>query len=341
MHLRYRCLSSTVLAFALCLSLGPTTSAQQPDPTAQEPNKSEAAKPAEQKPEPEKQAEVEKKPEGEKKPEKKPESEKKPEGETKASDAATVTQPAGPKLLPVYGYTNTPLIPGQPWHIHDLYRPHPPVVSVGDAGTPSSDAVVLFDGHDLSAWGHRGEKPSDISAARWTVGDGYFEVLPNSGNLQSLENFGSCQLHIEWATPEKVEGHSQARGNSGVLFMGLFEVQILDSYMSRTYADGQAGALYGMHPPLVNASHAPGQWQSYDIVFEAPLYEGDTLVRKASATVFHNGLIVQHKREFTGHTTHKELQTYSKTPPAGPLVLQDHKNPVRFRNIWIRPLPEN
>ncbi len=221
--------------------------------------------------------------------------------------------------------------------MHDLFRPHPKAVEGTAYGAPSSDATVLFAGDHLDAWAHRGTNPSELIAPRWTLKDGYVESEPETGDLLSLESFGSCQLHVEWQIPEGLTEVGPARGDSGVLFMGQFEVQIHDSFKTRTFADGQAGALYGAHPPLVNASRPPGQWQSFDIVFEAPVFEADQLVRKARATVMHNGLIVQLQQEFNGPTSHRELLPYASMPPAGPVVLQNHNSRVRFRNIWIRP----
>lgn len=248
------------------------------------------------------------------------------------------SEPAEKVKLPVMGFSDTPLIPNQPWKIHDLYRPHPRAVEANAYGAASSDAIVLFDGKDLGLWGHVGTNAAELIAPRWKVTDGYFEVEPTTGDLQTLETFGSCQLHIEWSVPENDAKIGQEKGDSGVLFMGQYEIQIHDSYKTRTYADGQAGALYGVFPPLVNASRAPGQWQSFDIVFEAPVFENDQVIRKANATVFHNGVLIHHHREFIGPTKHRELPSYKSAPPAGPLVLQNHESPVRFRNVWLRNL---
>jgi hypothetical protein len=226
------------------------------------------------------------------------------------------------------------------WKVHDKDRPLPPVVTPGTASTPETvgkapaDAVVLFDGKDLSRWAHK-----DGSAARWKVESGYFEVVPKTGEIHTREAFGDCQLHVEFAEPIPPKGESQERGNSGVFLMGLYEIQVLDSYENKTYADGQASAVYGQYPPLVNASRPPGQWQSYDIVFHGPRFSQDgTLTRPARVTVLHNGVLVQDNVELTGPTAHGERPAYKPTPEKLPLALQDHGNPVRYRNVWIRSL---
>jgi hypothetical protein len=229
------------------------------------------------------------------------------------------------------GYKDTPLLPGGRWHVHDGDRPPPPVVTAEGCGVAPSDAIVLFDGHDLSAW-KSGDKP-----AAWKVENGYAEVN-GSGNIETRAAFGDCQLHIEWAEPEKVEGESQGRGNSGVFLMGAYEVQVLDSFDNRTYADGQCGALYGQEPPLVNVCKKSGEWQSYDILFRAPRFEGQKLIAPALVTVLQNGVVLHHASEFLGATAHRALAKYTPHPAQAPLALQDHGNPVRYRNIWIRKL---
>lgn len=225
------------------------------------------------------------------------------------------------------------------WAIHDLNRPVPAIVDPGTASTPDqpgrppSDAVVLFDGKDLSRW--RSEKGGP---AAWKVEKGYMEVVKGTGPIQTAQPFGDCQLHVEWAAPPPV-GESQERGNSGVFLMGQYEVQILDSYGNRTYADGQAAAIYGQYPPLVNASRPPGEWQVYDIVFEAPRFAADGKLEKpARVTVLHNGVVVHHADEPTGPTAHKARPPYKAHPDKLPISLQDHGNPMRFRNIWVREL---
>jgi hypothetical protein len=226
------------------------------------------------------------------------------------------------------------------WKIHDLNRPVPPVIDSGTASTqdlpgrPPSDAVVLFDGKDLSKWAHK-----DGSAAKWKVENGYFEVVPKTGYIYTREPFGDCQLHVEFSEPSPAKGESQDRGNSGVFLQGLYETQVLDSYQSKTYADGEAGAIYGQYPPLVNSSRPPGQWQTYDIVFHGPRFDKDgKLLRPARETVFHNGVLVQDNVELSGPTAHGKRPAYEPTPEKLPLALQDHNHPVRYRNIWIREL---
>jgi len=225
------------------------------------------------------------------------------------------------------------------WKIHDMKRPLPPVVTPGTASTqdapgkPPSDAVVLFDGTNLSRWA-----ATDNGPAKWKVENGYMEVVPKSGYIHTKDAFGDCQLHIEFSEPTPPHGDSQDRGNSGVFLMGQFEIQVLDSYNNPTYADGQAAAVYGQYPPLVNASRPPGHWQSYDIIFHGPRWDHDKLTRPARVTVFHNGVLVQDNVELTGPTEHGERPPYKPGPDKASLALQDHGDPVRYRNIWIRPL---
>ncbi len=221
------------------------------------------------------------------------------------------------------------------WDIHDMNRPMAPVVKPGNAGAPPSDAIVLFDGKDLSKW--RSQKGG--GPAMWKVENGYMEVVKGTGGIQTEQGFGDCQLHIEWMAPKPPVGESQDRGNSGVFLMGMYEVQVLDSYESRTYADGQAAALYGQQPPLVNATRPPGEWQFYDIVFDAPRFGQDgSLTRPARMTVFHNGVLVHHAVPLTGPTAHKARPPYKAHADKLPFGLQDHSHPVRFRNIWLREL---
>ena len=228
------------------------------------------------------------------------------------------------------------------WKIHDMDRPVPPVVTPGTSSTQEtpgkapSDAVVLFDGKDLSQWLDKENGP-----AKWKVENGYFEVVAHTGYIHTKQPFGDCQLHVEFSEPVPPKGESQERGNSGVFLMGLYEIQVLDSYENKTYADGQASAVYGQYPPQVNASRPPGQWQWYDIVFHAPRFDtGGKLLKPARITVFHNGVLVQDNVEPTGPTEHGERPPYKAGPDKLPLALQDHGNPVRYRNIWIRELKE-
>ncbi|HZS70658.1 MAG TPA: DUF1080 domain-containing protein [Candidatus Acidoferrum sp.] len=229
-----------------------------------------------------------------------------------------------------------------PWKIHDMNRPVPPVVTPGTASTQEkpgrapSDAVVLFDGKDLSKWEHK-----DGSAAKWKVEKGYAQIVPKTGYIYTKQAFGDCQLHVEFSEPLPAVGESQERGNSGVFLMGLYEIQVLDSYQNRTYADGQAAAVYGQYPPLVNASRPPGEWQSYDIIWHGPRFDASgKLLRAARVTVLHNGVLVQDNVELSGPTEHGERPPYKAHPEKLPLALQDHNTPTRFRNIWIRELNE-
>ncbi len=232
------------------------------------------------------------------------------------------------------GYDDTPIIPQQQWRVHDDKRPEPRVVQPGaEAGAAPSDAVVLFDGTDLSGWRNR-----EGGAAAWTLQDGYMEVVPGSGDIHTAENLPDCQLHLEWAAPERLKGESQGRGNSGVFLMGKYEIQVLDCYDNPTYADGTSGAIYGQWPPLVNACRPPGQWQSYDIIWLAPRFEGTQLLSPARVTVVQNGVLLHHDKEWNGPSGHRNIPPYEAHPPEGPLQLQDHGDLVRFRNIWYRPL---
>lgn len=240
------------------------------------------------------------------------------------------------------GFTDTPILPGLPWHVHDSGRPHPKVVTPSDKpGGPPSDAIVLFDGTDLSHWtSHHSNisKGGSDGPAEWKLVDGYVECIPGTGDIVSKEKFGDAQYHVEWASPEVVQGTSQNRGNSGVIIQSRYEVQVLDSYNNPTYADGQAGAIYGQWPPLVNATRPPGVWQSYDIVFEAPKFEGEKLVKPAYITVFLNGVLLHNRKESMGPMVYRQVAHYSPQPAEDSLLLQNHNSKVRFRNIWVRRL---
>jgi hypothetical protein len=231
-----------------------------------------------------------------------------------------------------YTYGPTPQITGQQWRVHDTSRPQPKIVSPGDSlgvVTPPVDAQVLFDGSNLD---HFANKSLSIENGAMVMG---------AGSQQTLDGFGDVQLHLEWASPNPPAGNGQNRGNSGVIFMGLYEVQVLDSYQSETYPDGQAGAVYGVQPPLVNASRPPGEWQSYDIDFEAPVFDTDgSLLSPAYVTVVHNGVLVQDKQAYNGPSTWRRNGVYEAHKPKLPLHLQWHASSVRYRNIWVRPLPQ-
>ncbi len=213
----------------------------------------------------------------------------------------------------------------------------PAKVDPGEAPAPTpipSDAVILFDGSNLDAWEHA----RDGGPVQWAIEDDAMTVA-GGGDIRTKQAFGDVQLHIEWASPETVRGSGQSRGNSGVFFMDVYEVQILDSYDNSTYFDGQAGAVYKQSPPLVNASRGPGQWQSYDLIFERPRFDANGQVQTpAYMTVFHNGVLIQNRLALQGGTHYDEPPTYAAHEDALPISLQDHGNPVKFRNIWVREL---
>jgi len=230
--------------------------------------------------------------------------------------------------------------PDPRYKIHDETRPVPPIVTPGTASTqdvpgkPPSDAIVLFDGTNLDKW-----LAEDGSPAKWKVENGYAEVVARMHNIHTKDSFGDCQLHVEFMEPTPPHGDSQERGNSGVFLMNTYEIQVLDSYDNKTYADGQAASVYGQYPPLVNAARPPGQWQWYDIIFHGPRFDpGGKLLKPARVTVLHNGVLVQDNVELTGPTGHHERPPYKPGPDKAPLALQDHGNPVRYRNIWLREL---
>jgi hypothetical protein len=238
------------------------------------------------------------------------------------------------------GYKDTPIIPGSSYHVHDSDRPQPKVVnpgsfsSQGQPGTPPSDAVILFDGSSLDGWVSAGSG----DACPWEIVDGALAVVPGTGNVRTKAAFGDCHLHLEFRSPDVVKGEGQGRGNSGVFLMTLYEIQVLDCYNNPTYPDGTTGGIYGQYPPLVNACREPGHWSFYDIIWEAPRFDGDKLVRTARVTVLLNGVVLHHAKELQGPTQHRELASYSPHADALPLELQDHGDLVRFRNIWYRPL---
>jgi hypothetical protein len=262
-----------------------------------------------------------------------------------AARTATGAEPAQAEVID--GFRDTPMLPGSKWHLHDPDRPQPAVVTPPQnfsQGAPApSDAEILFDGKDLSKWqSARGQD------APWIVKDGYMETAAQQG-IRTRGKWTDFQLHVEFATPVPAKGTGQGRGNSGILINGMYEVQILDSYQAKTYPDGQCAAIYGQSPPLVNASKPPGEWQTYDIIFESPRWnEQGELVKKAVVSVLHNGVVVQNHYEFTGTTDGISREVPWKTlakygtphPPEVFIELQYHNNPLRFRNIWIRRLGE-
>ena len=238
------------------------------------------------------------------------------------------TQPENKNL----GYDDTPMLP-EGYHVHDGTRPQPRVVTPGAAGGPPSDAIFIWDGKSLDQWESAKEGP-----ARWDVVDGVMQVQPGTGDIRTKDAFGSMQLHLEFASPKVVKGNSQGRGNSGVFLMGLYEVQVLDCHQNPTYADGTVGSIYGVCPPLVNAIRPPGEWNAYDIIWEAPVLNGVQILKRACVTVLLNGVVLHHRKKLPGITGHRDLYSYPPHDARLPLKLQDHGDLVRFRNIWIREL---
>ncbi len=228
----------------------------------------------------------------------------------------------------IHGYPDGPKLPGVPYVVHDPARPQPPVVTTGGALVvkPPSDATVLFDGTSLDAW-----------TPGWVIKDG--AMVATGKDIESKQSFGAIQMHFEWRCPagRKVDG--QSGGNSGVFLMGLYEVQVLQSHDNPTYPDGQAGSMYGQLPPLVNATSPQGEWQSYDLAFEPPVYEKGKVVKPAKFTLMHNGVFVQNGESYLGPTQHRQLARYpDKHPVTAPLRLQFHGDPMEYRNMWVRPL---
>jgi len=253
------------------------------------------------------------------------------------------------RLLPLLALTTPALAEGgfygdppdatHPWAIHDMNRPQPPRVEPGENGAPPSDAIILFSGkpEDIQKW--KSDKPNG-EPTKWEVVDGVLQCVPGSGYIRTVEEFGDCQLHVEWSAPSKVEGNSQGRGNSGVFLMGQVEVQVLDNHNNPTYADGFASSIYGINPPAANPLRAPGQWQSYDIIFRRPIFKDGQQIDPGYITVFVNGVLTQDHTPLEGGGGHKGRSKPRAFPEKGPLKIQDHGNPVRFRNIWYRPLPK-
>jgi len=227
------------------------------------------------------------------------------------------------------GYSDSPVIPGSEYRVHQEDRPLPPRVVVPPSecvSKPPSDAVVLFDGTDLDAFAEN----------EWTVEDG--TMVAGAGDIETKQAFGDCQIHLEWRAPNPPTGEVGNMGNSGVYLMKHYEIQIYDSYSSCIYADGSAAAVYGQTPPLVNATRKPGEWQTYDIVFKAPVFEGDTLASHGTVTMFHNGVLVHDNTVILGTTGHRTLPGKVVHASRLPLLLQGHGSPVAFRNVWIRDL---
>ena len=231
-----------------------------------------------------------------------------------------------------------------PWAIHDMNRPQPPLVTPGtfstpeQPGKPPSDAIVLCDGTPATLTKWEADK-NPAEPTKWIVKDGAMQCVPGAGYIRTKEKIGDCQLHVEWAAPAKPEGSSQGRGNSGVFLVGETEIQVLDNYNNPTYADGFAGSVYGVNPPHANALRPPGEWQIYDIVFRRPVFKDGRMLDGGRVTVMLNGVVVQDSTPLEGGGGHRGRSKDHPVPDKGPLKLQDHGNPVRYRNIWYRPLP--
>lgn len=219
--------------------------------------------------------------------------------------------------------------------LSEVWTPEPKKITPGKTqADPPSDAIILFDGKDASQWGDSAGRP-----IKWKVEDGALTVVARTGGIKTKQKFGDCQLHIEWRTPAEVKGEGQGRGNSGIFLMERYELQVLDSYVSKTYANGQAGSIYKQLPPMVNATRGPGEWQTYDVIFTAPrFYENGSIKSQAKITVFHNGVLVQNNSTLWGSTQYIGIPTYEKHGDKEAISLQDHGNPVSYRNIWVREL---
>lgn len=232
------------------------------------------------------------------------------------------------------GYSDTPVLPETGYKVHDGTRPQPPVVTVPDHAPPS-DAVILFDGTTLEGW----KNVKDGLPCGWNIEMGELCVVPGVGDVQTNREFGDCQLHLEFMSPQAVKGQGQGRGNSGIFLMGRYEIQVLDNYDNPTYPDGTVGAIYGQTPPRANPIRRPGEWNAFDILWTSPVFnQQDELVSPAFVTVLLNGVVQHNHQVLQGPTQHKKLACYEPHPPTGPLKLQDHGDLVRFRNIWIREL---
>lgn len=265
-------------------------------------------------------------------------------------------QPVRPAVLPLFltliapssllnaqGFYGDPPDATHPWAVHDMNRPQPPRVEPGNfstqekPGNPPSDATILFDGTSASLKNWEADK-NPVEPSQWIVKDGALQCVPGSGYIRTKQEFGDCQLHVEWTAPEKVQGDSQGRGNSGIFLMGKVEVQVLDNYHNPTYADGFASSVYGINPPMANVLRAPGQWQAYDIIFRRPIFKDGKELDPGHVTVLVNGVVTQDSTPLEGHGGHKVRSHPAPLGEKGPLKLQDHGNPVRYRNIWFRPL---
>lgn len=219
----------------------------------------------------------------------------------------------------------------------EIWEPQVEVITPGEKpGAAPSDAIILFNGENLEHWVSQADT---TKPAPWEIKNGYFMVVPGTGGIQTKMKFGDCQIHIEWSAPDKVENSGQGRGNSGLFFQNRYELQILDSYNNRTYANGQAGSIYKDHPPLVNAMRSPAEWNTYDVIYTAPRFkENGKLHSPARITVLHNGVVVQNNATIHGLTLYTGLHNYPEAHGKDVISLQDHGTPVQYRNIWIRRL---
>lgn len=243
--------------------------------------------------------------------------------------------------ISLLGYDDTPMLPGGKWHVHDINRPQPVKVTAGtystqaSVGLPPSDAEVLFDGKDLSKW--RGAKGGP---ALWTVRDGHMEVAPKTGDIYTREEYGNIQLHVEWATPAPLQPGHEYQGNSGVFLQGAYELQVFESSVTLIYADGEAGAIYGQYPPLVNSSRAAGEWQDFDVVFSPARFKDGKMEIPPYITAFQNGVLIHNHTAIMGDSMNMVLPVVKDRGQTGPIRLQDHHDLVRYRNIWVRRLKE-
>ena len=227
--------------------------------------------------------------------------------------------------------------PPMPPQATEFYTPVPPKITAGTLNSnPPSDAIVIFDGSNLNGFV---SAKDGSSPAEWVIENGELVVVKGKGDIQSKLAFGDAQFHVEWSAPTTIAGEGQGRGNSGFFLMGMYEVQVLDSYESKTYTNGQAASIYKQYPPLVNATRPPGEWNYYDIIFKAPRFDKNGMMTSpATVTVLHNGVLVQNNVILRGPTEYIGIPNYQAHADALPIKLQDHGNPVRFRNIWVRPL---
>jgi len=262
-----------------------------------------------------------------------------------AAAGAALMAAATPRPAVAQQHQEGPTPPGARWAVHSWERPRPPVVAPGpERGPvpPPADAIVLFDGHTLNGWETAPDSGQPATPARWIARNGVLEINPGTGSIRTTRAFGDVQLHIEWSAPTPPHGESQERGNSGVFLMSHYEIQVLDSWHNDTYPDGQAGAIFGQTPPLVNPIRPPGQWNTYDVIFHRPHFAPDgSVTEPARITLFFNGVLAQDNTVLTGRTVYMQIARYTPHEDRLPLLLQDHGMRVRFRDIWVRELPDS